>query len=96
MHVMNTDDQSQDELYEYCYRPRRTIREVLEEFRSARVPKEYIFDLFPPMRPREFSIASSVKVCFCHFEHAAQFTMLVYYRIETSTASTAMHRHRTI
>ncbi|OCH90075.1 riboflavin synthase domain-like protein [Obba rivulosa] len=50
-----------DELYDYCYRPRRTIREVLEEFRSARIPREYIFDIFPPLRPRQFSIASSSK-----------------------------------
>ncbi|KZT05029.1 riboflavin synthase domain-like protein [Laetiporus sulphureus 93-53] len=50
-----------DELYDYCQQPRRTIREVLEEFRSARIPRDYIFDLFPPLRPRQFSIASSVK-----------------------------------
>ncbi|PCH42882.1 riboflavin synthase domain-like protein [Wolfiporia cocos MD-104 SS10] len=54
-------DEGADELYEYCQRPHRMIREVLEEFRSARIPREYIFDLFPPLRPRQFSIASSVK-----------------------------------
>ncbi|KAI0632697.1 riboflavin synthase domain-like protein [Trametes polyzona] len=54
-------DEGADEMYEYCQRPRRTIREVLEEFRSAKVPRDYIFDLFPPLRPRQFSIASSVK-----------------------------------
>ncbi|EKM53089.1 uncharacterized protein PHACADRAFT_259251 [Phanerochaete carnosa HHB-10118-sp] len=48
-----------DDLYDYCQSVRRTIREVFEEFRSAKVPKEYLFDLFPPLRPREFSIASS-------------------------------------
>ncbi|KAI0798150.1 riboflavin synthase domain-like protein [Abortiporus biennis] len=53
-------EEGADDLYDYCQKVRRTIREVLEEFRSARVPKEYIFDLFPPLRPREFSIASSV------------------------------------
>jgi sulfite reductase alpha subunit-like flavoprotein len=52
----------QDELYEYCYRVRRTILEVLSEFRHVQVPKDYIFDMFPPLRPREFSIASSFKV----------------------------------
>lgn len=41
---------------------RRTIKEVLEEFRSVRIPLDYMFDVFPPLRPREFSIASSVKV----------------------------------
>ncbi|KZT67892.1 riboflavin synthase domain-like protein [Daedalea quercina L-15889] len=54
-------EEGADELYEYCQRPRRMIREVLEEFRSACIPREYIFDLFPPIRPRQFSIASSVK-----------------------------------
>ena len=52
----------QDELYDYCQKPRRTIREVMEEFRSARIPREYVFDVFPPLRPRQFSIASSIKV----------------------------------
>jgi sulfite reductase alpha subunit-like flavoprotein len=38
--------------------------EVLSEFRSAKVPREYVFDLFPTLRPREFSIASSIKVYY--------------------------------
>ncbi|KAJ7454826.1 riboflavin synthase domain-like protein [Mycena latifolia] len=50
-----------DDLYEYCYRVRRTIREVLSEFRHVKIPMAYIFDVFPPLRPRQFSIASSVK-----------------------------------
>ena len=49
-------------MYDYCHSVRRTIREVLEEFRSAKIPRECLFDLFPPLRPREFSIASSVLV----------------------------------
>ncbi|PFH47620.1 hypothetical protein AMATHDRAFT_82115 [Amanita thiersii Skay4041] len=50
-----------DELYDYCFGVRRTIREVLMEFRHTKIPKDYIFDIFPPLRPRQFSIASSVK-----------------------------------
>ncbi|KAI5984237.1 riboflavin synthase domain-like protein [Pisolithus marmoratus] len=50
-----------DELYEYCQLVKRTICEILSEFRSARIPRDYIFDVFPPLRPRQFSIASSVK-----------------------------------
>ncbi|CAL1697805.1 unnamed protein product [Somion occarium] len=53
-------EEGADDLYDYAQRVRRTIREVMEEFRSAKVPKEYVFDLFPHLRPREFSIASSV------------------------------------
>ncbi|TFK69170.1 riboflavin synthase domain-like protein [Pluteus cervinus] len=50
-----------DELYEYCYRVRRTVLEVLEEFRNVHIPKEYVFDVFPFLRPRQFSISSSVQ-----------------------------------
>ncbi|KAJ4484280.1 hypothetical protein C8J55DRAFT_510197 [Lentinula edodes] len=50
-----------DELYDYCFRVRRTIQEVLSEFRNVRIPMNYIFDVFPPLRPRQFSIASSLK-----------------------------------
>jgi sulfite reductase alpha subunit-like flavoprotein len=46
-------------MYDYANRPRRTIHEVLQEFRSAEVPIEYIADIFPEIRPRQFSIASS-------------------------------------
>ena len=55
----SSSHQDQEELYEYTTRVRRTIHEVLSEFRSVRVPREHIFELFPPLRPREFSIASA-------------------------------------
>lgn len=60
--IMMNSSNAKEDLYDYCQRVRRTIREVVSEFRSARIPKEYIFDLFPPLRPRQFSIASSAKV----------------------------------
>lgn len=53
---------SQDELYDYCQKVRRTIKEVLAEFRHVRIPLDYVFDVFPPLRPRHFSIASSLLV----------------------------------
>ncbi|GAA5889505.1 hypothetical protein JCM5296_005969 [Sporobolomyces johnsonii] len=49
----------QDDLTDYTLRPRRTINEVMYEFRSASVPPEYVFDLLPPIRARGFSISSS-------------------------------------
>ena len=55
----NTNTTLQDDLYEYCQKPHRRIHEVLSEFLSVRIPRAYIFDLFPPLRPRQFSIASS-------------------------------------
>ncbi|KZT55371.1 riboflavin synthase domain-like protein [Calocera cornea HHB12733] len=53
--------EGQDDLYAYCHRVRRTTAEVITEFRSVVIPQEYVFDVFPELRPREFSIASSVK-----------------------------------
>ncbi|KAL2911756.1 NAPDH-dependent diflavin reductase [Polyrhizophydium stewartii] len=49
----------QSELYAYCHRMRRTRMEVISDFASLKVPVKYIVDIFPPMRPRSFSIASS-------------------------------------
>jgi len=55
----NTAEGQQD-LYEYCNRPRRHILEVLYDFRHStpNIPFEYLFDLIPPIKPRSFSIAS--------------------------------------
>lgn len=48
-----------EELYNYANRPRRLILETLMEFdKNTKVPIEYIFDLFPKIKPRLFSIAS--------------------------------------
>jgi sulfite reductase alpha subunit-like flavoprotein len=51
--------EGQEDLYDYANRPRRTIYEVLTEFKSAAIPVDYAADLFPELRPRSFSIASS-------------------------------------
>lgn len=50
--------EGQDDLYKYCHLLKRTTFEVLQDFPS-RVPLSYLFDLFPGMRTRSFSIASS-------------------------------------
>ncbi|KAF8712550.1 hypothetical protein AX14_013008 [Amanita brunnescens Koide BX004] len=50
-----------DELYDYCFRVKRTIKEILSDFHHVVIPMAYIFDVFPPLRPRQFSVASSVK-----------------------------------
>ncbi|XP_043326111.1 NADPH-dependent diflavin oxidoreductase 1 isoform X2 [Cervus canadensis] len=53
----------QEELCEYCTRPRRTALEVLCDFphTAAAVPPDYLLDLVPLIRPRAFSIASSLR-----------------------------------
>ncbi|KAI8339167.1 hypothetical protein BC941DRAFT_422326 [Chlamydoabsidia padenii] len=53
--------EGQDDMWKYCQRPRRTIAEVLFDFTPVNIPFDYILDLFPPMHPRSFSIASSLK-----------------------------------
>ncbi|XP_053552200.1 NADPH-dependent diflavin oxidoreductase 1 [Bombina bombina] len=53
----------QDELYTYCNRLRRTTLEVLIDFphTTCCIPADYLLDLIPRMRPRAFSIASSLQ-----------------------------------
>lgn len=53
-----------EERYAYCNRPRRSLVETLADFplTAAAVPRDYLFDLIPPLKPRAFSIASSQKV----------------------------------
>ncbi|KAM6110334.1 LOW QUALITY PROTEIN: NADPH-dependent diflavin oxidoreductase 1 [Pterocles gutturalis] len=54
--------QGQEELYSYCNRPRRTTLEALWDFphSTCAIPPEYLLDLIPRIRPRRFSIASSM------------------------------------
>ncbi|KAM5184780.1 NADPH-dependent diflavin oxidoreductase 1 isoform 2-T2 [Callospermophilus lateralis] len=56
--------QGQEDLCEYCSRPRRTILEVLCDFphTAGAIPPDYLLDLIPQIRPRAFSIASSLMV----------------------------------
>ena len=55
--------EGQEELWDYTTRPRRTIVEVLADFsNSLMIPLEYVLDVFPHMKPRKFSIASSLAV----------------------------------
>ncbi|KAF2456439.1 NADPH dependent diflavin oxidoreductase-like protein 1 [Lineolata rhizophorae] len=47
-----------DELYDYTTRPRRSVMEVLQEFDTVHVPWQRLLSILPPLRPRQFSIAS--------------------------------------
>lgn len=58
-----TTTEGQQDLFDYCNRPRRNSLEVLADFTLHTVPHiplEYLFDLFPMIKPRSFSIASSL------------------------------------
>uniref|UniRef100_A0A2M4CSH7 NADPH-dependent diflavin oxidoreductase 1 n=1 Tax=Anopheles darlingi TaxID=43151 RepID=A0A2M4CSH7_ANODA len=54
--------EGQEELFSYANRPRRTIVEVLQDFPHATraLSLEAMFELFQPIKPRAFSIASAV------------------------------------
>lgn len=53
-----TDPQYLDEYYDYATRPRRSIIEILQEFDTVQIPWEEAPNIFPTLRPRQFSIAS--------------------------------------
>ncbi|ORY24115.1 putative NADPH-ferrihemo protein reductase [Naematelia encephala] len=48
-----------DEIHTYATRPSRTILETLADFRHIRLPCSHILEILPPLRRRQFSIASS-------------------------------------
>ncbi|KAL1457903.1 hypothetical protein WDU94_008083 [Cyamophila willieti] len=68
-----TSAEGQTELLNYAHRPKRTILEMLTDFPHAtrNVPVEHLFELFTPIRPRAFSIASSPKT------HSSEIHLLV-------------------
>jgi len=53
--------EGQQDLFDYCNRPKRSILEVLADFPHTigQIPFEYLFDLIPKLKPRAYSIASS-------------------------------------
>lgn len=58
-----TTAEGQDDLYSYTNRPKRNIVEVLQDFPHAtkNLTLDTMFEIIPPIKPREFSIASSYK-----------------------------------
>lgn len=47
-----------DEFWDYTTRPRRSILEVLDEFTSIKIPWQHVPSVFPPIRAKQYSIAS--------------------------------------
>lgn len=60
-----TTAEGQNDLYNYCNRPKRNITEVLRDFPHAveNLTIEMMFEIFPPIKSRSFSIASSAIAC---------------------------------
>jgi sulfite reductase alpha subunit-like flavoprotein len=71
-----------DELFDYTTRPRRSILEVLQEFDTVKIPWQWLFEIFPPLRPRQFSIASGgdLKVDTRGFTRFELLVAIVKYR----------------
>lgn len=63
-----------DDLYDYAHQPRRTILEVLSDFRNVRIPLDYLPEVFGRIRRREFSIASSSLV-----RHASRVSIVFFF-----------------
>ncbi|XP_048001480.1 NADPH-dependent diflavin oxidoreductase 1 [Leguminivora glycinivorella] len=53
--------EGQEDWLNYCRRPKRTVLEVLQDFHksASKLTIEILFELFSPIKPRSFSIASS-------------------------------------
>lgn len=54
--------QGRDDLHEYCRREGRTVLEVLTDFSTAKLSLEWLFSYCPRLRPRRFSVASSLEL----------------------------------
>lgn len=80
-----TTAEGQQDLYDYCNRPKRNILEVLHDFRhtTPNIPPEYLFDLIPPIKPRSFSIASSQRY---HGSVLELLVAVVHYKTILKTA----------
>lgn len=74
-----TTAEGQDDLYTYCNRPKRNIVEVLQDFPHAtkNLTKEFLFEILPPIKPRDFSIASS---CAMHENEIHVLLAVVKYK----------------
>ncbi|CDW55060.1 NADPH dependent diflavin oxidoreductase 1 [Trichuris trichiura] len=75
--------EGQEDLHDYCTRPRRTVVETLRDFAStvSKVPLEAWFDLLGTIRPRSFSIAS----CINTHEHLELIVAVVKYKSRLAT-----------
>ena len=49
----------QDEIHTYASRPSRSILETMADFRETQIPLSHLLEVLPPLRRRQFSIASS-------------------------------------
>ncbi|KAH7386535.1 hypothetical protein BKA64DRAFT_145803 [Cadophora sp. MPI-SDFR-AT-0126] len=71
-----------DEFFDYATRPRRGILEVLQDFRSVKLPFNIVTTVFPIIRGRQYSIASGgiQKVCQQDYTRVQLLVAVVNYK----------------
>lgn len=75
----------QEDLIDYCIRPKRTATEVFRDFPGIKLPLEYLLDVLPLIRARSFSISSSWKV--------RRQNMISFYLKYPSNENSRRHTH---
>ncbi|KAK8253429.1 hypothetical protein IWZ00DRAFT_189269 [Phyllosticta capitalensis] len=66
-----------EDYFDYATRPRRSILEVLQDFTTVKIPYEYLLGVIPPLKPRQFSIASADLTRFDPHDKECKVTLLV-------------------
>ncbi|KAK7530269.1 uncharacterized protein J3D65DRAFT_640700 [Phyllosticta citribraziliensis] len=66
-----------EDYFDYATRPRRSILEVLQDFTTVKIPFEYLLGVIPPLKPRQFSIASADLTRFDPKDKDCKVTLLV-------------------
>jgi hypothetical protein len=85
---------TQDEVHDYATRPSRTILETLADFRHTRILLSHILEILPPLRRRQFSIASSWNVrilCILYTEPDCNYALLMMTVTSRSTTTASSH-----
>jgi sulfite reductase alpha subunit-like flavoprotein len=54
--------EEKDDLRWYCHKEHRTVSQILLDFPSVKIPLEYLLEVIPRIKPRAFSISSSMLV----------------------------------
>jgi sulfite reductase alpha subunit-like flavoprotein len=72
-----TNPEYVDEFWDYTTRPRRSILEVLQEFETVKIPWQHAASVFPPLRGRQFSIASGGELKRTPDGNGTRFELLI-------------------
>ena len=85
-----------DDMYEYAQRVRRTMAEVLAEFKSVQIPVKYVMEVFPMMRERQYSLASNPSVSTLHRFALLTRPLSAFYQWYPTTLQPVSYTHLTL